>query len=64
MSTAAAQKAKERLRQQGKTQKEWASENGFPYDSVNRVLNGQSKATRGAGHEIAVRLGMKSPPSA
>lgn len=41
----------------------WARTNGFSAASVYRVLNGQSRARRGASHHIAVALGLKSPPS-
>lgn len=61
---AQAEKAKRRLASQGKTQREWAAENNFDYDQVNRVLNGRSKALRGIGHDIAVKLGMKTPETA
>ncbi len=50
---------KDRLERQGKTQKQWAEENGFDATVVNRVLNGSWKGRRGKGHEIAVKLGLK-----
>ncbi|WP_093129127.1 DNA-binding protein [Variovorax sp. OK605] len=40
----------------------WARAHGFHAASVYRVLNGQSRARRGASHHIAVALGLKSPP--
>lgn len=40
----------------------WARANGFHAASVYRVLNGQSRARRGASHHIAVALGLKPPP--
>jgi gp16 family phage-associated protein len=49
------------FRDKGLTQKEWATKHGYHYEVVNRVLNGQSKATRGVGHEIALKLGLKDP---
>lgn len=51
---------KTRLRQQGKTITQWATENGYARDSVYRVLNGVDKAHYGRAHEIAVKLGLKS----
>ena len=38
---------------------EWARQHGYPYQSVQRVLNGQSKNKRGQSHDIAVALGLK-----
>lgn len=58
MAQTAAQ-IKENFRKQGKTQAQWASEHGYTPQEVTRVLNGQCKAVRGRGHEIAVRLGLK-----
>lgn len=55
---------KEKLAQQGKTQKEWALERGYTPESVTRVLNGTCKARRGKGHDIAVALGLKDPMAA
>ena len=40
----------------------WATENGFRDFDVYKVLNGQSKARRGIGHQIAIALGMKPKP--
>jgi gp16 family phage-associated protein len=37
----------------------WARENGFSPATVNQVLNGRNRATRGTGHKIAVLLGIK-----
>ncbi|EOX6774863.1 DNA-binding protein [Salmonella enterica subsp. enterica serovar Manhattan] len=55
-----AEQVKNLLRQQGKTITEWANENGYTRNDVYRVLNGQVKARYGKGHEIAVKLGLKS----
>lgn len=52
--------AKARLRCQGKTITQWATENGYPRIAVYRVLNGIDKAYFGRAHEIAVKLGIKS----
>lgn len=53
------EQVKKRLQRQGMTQVEWALKHGFKPNDVTRVLNGQSKALRGASHEIAVKLGLK-----
>lgn len=55
-----AQSFKSRLRSQGKTIRQWAKENGFPPESVYRVLNGVDKANFGRAHDIAVAAGIKS----
>ncbi|EJI5073121.1 DNA-binding protein [Salmonella enterica] len=55
-----AEQVKTLLRQQGKTITEWANEHGYTRNDVYRVLNGQVKANYGKGHEIAVKLGLKS----
>ncbi|EAW1285931.1 DNA-binding protein [Salmonella enterica] len=55
-----AEQVKRLLRQQGKTITEWANEHGYTRNDVYRVLNGQVKANYGKGHEIAVKLGLKS----
>jgi gp16 family phage-associated protein len=52
---------KEKLARQGKTQKQWAMDHGYRPQEVTRVLNGQCRALRGKGHEIAVQLGLKDP---
>jgi gp16 family phage-associated protein len=54
-----AKQVKEKFQRAGKTQRQWAIENGFRPQEVTRVLNGQSRALRGKGHEIAVLLGLK-----
>ena len=46
----------------GKTFAEWAISNGFEPQDVYKVLNGQAKAKRGKGHQIAVLLGLKAAP--
>ncbi|EKZ9425957.1 DNA-binding protein [Salmonella enterica] len=54
-----ADQVKNSLRQQGKTITAWAKEHNYPRKAVYRVLNGQTKAHYGLGHEIAVKLGLK-----
>ncbi|MBU9260527.1 DNA-binding protein [Burkholderia multivorans] len=52
---------KRKLREQGKTIKEWAEEHGYDYVLVSRVIRGVQKANYGKGHDVAVALGMKKP---
>lgn len=52
---------RQRLQRQGKTLTQWAAEHGYRRQEVYRVMGGQSKATFGKGHEIAVALGLKVP---
>lgn len=59
MAVMTAEQVKRKLRDEGKTQKQWALENGYLPCEVTRILNGTWKATRGKGHEIAVKLGLK-----
>jgi len=47
---------KARLRQQGKTVRQWADENGFPPSAVYRVIGGIDKANFGRAHDIAVAI--------
>lgn len=54
------ERVKEKFRAEGKTIKSWAQEQGYPINSVYRVLNGFDKAAWGRAHEIATKLGMKS----
>ena len=54
------QQVKQRLRNEGKTIKQFAIEQGFPVVQVYRVMNGTIKGTYGRGHEIAVALGLKN----
>lgn len=59
----AAKTIKAKFRERGMTIKEWAVTHGFPQLEVYRVLNGQNKAYRGQGHQIAVALGLKPDPN-
>jgi gp16 family phage-associated protein len=52
---------KQRLRNEGKTLKQFAAEHNFPEMQVYRVMNGTIKGAFGRGHEIAVALGLKNP---
>lgn len=51
---------KARLYAQGTTVKQWAIDNGYKPVQVYRVLRGENKALYGEGHNIAVKLGLKS----
>lgn len=51
---------KQKFRDEGKTFTEFANENNYSRNDVYRVLNGQLKGHYGIGHEIAVKLGLKS----
>ena len=51
---------KDQFQQRGQTFAEWARNNGYRVNDVYRVLNGQAKAKFGRGHEIAVKLGLKT----
>ncbi len=53
------EKLKTKFRNEGRTFKEFATKNGYPYHEVIRVLNGINKGHRGRGHDIAVKLGLK-----
>ena len=55
---------KAKFRREGRTFKDFASANNFPYEQVVRVVNGMNKARRGQGHAIAVKLGLKDEVSA
>jgi len=37
----------------------WARDNGFDKATVCQVLSGENQASRGVGHRIAVKLGIK-----
>ncbi|MDK4680421.1 DNA-binding protein [Kingella negevensis] len=53
------EQVKKNFKQKGITFSGWAREHGYRPQEVIRVLNGFSKASRGQGHEIAVKLGLK-----
>lgn len=50
------------FRAKGQTITEWARQHNYDRHYVYFVLNGQCKARRGKGHEIAVKLGLKPAP--
>lgn len=55
---------KAKFQSQGKTFRQWAIENGYHPVDVSHVVTGRNSATRGKGHEIAVKLGLKIPQDA
>ncbi|GAC1371857.1 MAG: hypothetical protein NVS3B3_01690 [Aquirhabdus sp.] len=50
-------------RAEGMTARQWATNHGYKYTDVIRVMNGIHKAQYGIGHHIAVALGMKLDPT-
>lgn len=62
MPTKTAEQVRKDFDNAGKTFAEWAISNGFEPQDVYKVLNGQAKAKRGKGHQIAVLLGLKAKP--
>lgn len=58
--TLTADQVKEQFKACGLTVTAWARKHKLPRAEVYRVLNGQSKARYGRGHEIAVMLGIKT----
>ncbi len=61
---AALKEAKDRLRAQGVTAKEWAERHGHSPAFVAKILCGAKKCHFGEGHTIAVKLGLKAAPKA
>lgn len=59
-----ADQVKAKFKRDGITVTQWAQQNGYGRHYVYLVLNGQVKALYGRGHEIAVKLGMKSSANA
>lgn len=57
------EEVKAAFRQRGETFTDWAKEHGYRLNHVYRILNGIEKGTRGKGHEIAVKLGLKPQPN-
>ncbi len=57
-----ADKVRALFKQAGIPIREWAEANHYCATKVYQVLNGALKGTRGAAHEIAVRLGLKVIP--
>lgn len=53
------QQAKEKLRQQGITARQFADQNGLSPTTVYLVLRGVNKGNFGEGHRAAVALGIK-----
>ena len=53
------QSFKTRLKSQGKTIRQWATEHGFSPSAVYRALNGVEKGNYGNAHAILVAAGVK-----
>lgn len=53
-----ANQIKHRLRQQGKTLKDFARENGFQYRTVSDVMRGLRQGNYGEGREVRLKLGL------
>lgn len=51
--------AKRKLHAEGKSLRQWADENGYPYHLVSNVVRGINKGTFGKGYEVAQKLGMQ-----
>ena len=49
---------KHRLRQQGKTLKDFARENGFQYRTVSDAVRGLRQGNYGEGREVRLKLGL------
>jgi gp16 family phage-associated protein len=60
-------KTRRRLRKEfiarGESTAAWARERGYNVGTVNAVIDGRLKATRGVSHRIAVDLGLKPDPA-
>lgn len=54
--------ARDNLRKEGITLKEWAAINGFPLHAVRAVVYGRNIGNYGQSHKIAVALGVKDGP--
>ncbi|OLU22540.1 hypothetical protein BVH03_25055 [Pseudomonas sp. PA15(2017)] len=59
-ATRTAAQAKEWIESQGKSVKEFASENDLDLHTTYQVLAGVKKGRRGAAHKAAVALGIKA----
>lgn len=49
------------FKQAGKSISEWARSQGFEPSLVYTILSGRNRGTRGKSHEIAMKLGLKTP---
>jgi gp16 family phage-associated protein len=56
------EQVKAELLASGTTISKWARDNNYTPRDVSLVLNGQIKGRYGKGHDIAVKLGIKSAP--
>lgn len=51
------------LRAMGITHTQWCREHNLDPVYASRVLNGSIKAIHGKGHDYAVKMGIKTPPT-
>ncbi|MFD0726981.1 hypothetical protein [Lysobacter brunescens] len=51
--------ARAKLIAQGLTVSQWAKQNGVPYDTARKVLQGHNTGKFGAAHKVAVLLSLK-----
>ncbi|MDR1995135.1 DNA-binding protein [Azonexus sp.] len=58
MNKPTANQIKHRLRQQGKTLKQFAAEHGFRYRTVSDVVRGLRIGNYGEGREVRIALGL------
>jgi hypothetical protein len=58
MSQPTPNQIKHRLRQEGKTLKDFAREHGFRYRTVSDVVRGLRKGSFGEGREVRLKLGL------
>ncbi len=56
--------AKRSFQERGQSVRQWAAEHEFPETTVYAVLSGKNRAHFGAGHRVAVALGLKSGTAA
>jgi gp16 family phage-associated protein len=59
-SSAQLQACRTALEQRGKSVRRWAAEHGLPEGTVYAVLRGKNPGRIGAGHQVAVALGLKA----
>lgn len=50
---------KRKLHSEGKSLRQWADDNGYPYHLVSNVVRGINRGTFGKGYEVAKKLGMQ-----
>lgn len=58
-TTRTAQEVRADWLRKGLCQNDWARKHGFSIATVSEVMSGKNSGSRGAGHKIAVLLGIK-----